>query len=128
MARKTPKVTDTRLTFFDEYKEADIFVLDIVTDWQNWQDWLEQEQHKNFRFISADNKSFSVFKEYRPSFGRSDMLIPLWYAQKRVMGTLRKKYLGSSENVTHRKLTETANYLNMSQGWWEKRKEKQKQG
>jgi hypothetical protein len=57
MARKTPTVTDTRLTFYDEYTDQDVFVCDIVSDWQAWQDWLNDEQHKSVRFVAADKTS-----------------------------------------------------------------------
>ena len=100
MAKKTPRVDDTKLTWFDEYTEQQVYVCDIISDWQVWLDWLDRE--KSFRFVAADGTNCSVIKEYRKFFGGPKK--PVWYAHKRLGGKLKRRYIGVSENCTYKTL------------------------
>ena len=120
MARKTPTVENNIYTLMDyEHEPPRVIVkLNIASskDWQYWQKFLEHE--KLFRFIYTNKQgfkfTFSARKEQRPSYGRKENLIEVWYAHKRIGGKLRKVYLGVSDNLTQQKLQETA--LKINQG------------
>ncbi len=108
MAKKTPVISNTKLSWYDPYEDMIVQWCDIVSDWQTWQDALEQE--KVFRFVGPDGASCSIRKELRPHFG-TDELRPIWYAHKRINGKLHKKYLGKNSSVTYQKLREATHYL-----------------
>ncbi len=106
MARKTPVVYDTRLTWFDPDRQHDVGLCDIVKDWSIWQEFLETESV--FRYVGIDGTNCSFRKEVRPHFGNKDDWRPVWYGHKRMDNKLRRQYVGKSENCTREKLKSVA--------------------
>ncbi len=105
MAKKTPTIRNKILTLWDYDLDNLIMEFDISlsSEWAYWQEFLNSETTKSFRFIGPDGTSCSVVKEKRRGRGKR-----FWYAHKRLDGKLRRKYLGLSENLTYRKLEAVA--------------------
>ena len=106
MARKTPIVKDSILTLWDFETDQSILELDISdpNEWEYWQQFLNDDLTKSFRFIAENGASYTAIKELRPHFNNKDDLRPIWYAHKRLAGKHRRKYLGKSERVTYSRL------------------------
>jgi hypothetical protein len=93
-----PILQDGLLTPWDY--ELDQKIGTIGLDEPYWLNWLQEEFTTSFRY-QAGPASFTAIKEIRR--GR-----PVWYAHKRLRGTLKRFYLGKSENLTPQKLADTA--------------------
>ena len=104
MAKRTPTVEETVLTGWDEYKDERFKILDIVEDWELWQDWLNSEVVKVFRYVGNDGTSCTMMQEMRRQFGDNRKMKPTWYAHKRLGGKLKRRYLGKPENLSYEKL------------------------
>jgi hypothetical protein len=97
-AYPTPSLQDGQLTLWDYDLHRKIDTISIDTPY--WLDWLQQPTTSSFRY-QAGNASFTAIKETRRNR-------PVWYAHKRLQGTLKRLYLGKTENLTAHKLADTA--------------------
>lgn len=98
----SPKVKDDILTLWD--RELDRKIESFHLSGPDWFDWLENPATKSFRYESPEGV-FTAVKERRSSHF-------VWYAHRRITGELKRIYLGKSENLTPKKLLETARKLN----------------
>ena len=115
MARTTPLVEDSILTYFDSETGKKITSIDISNpeEVKYWERFLRSENEKSFRYRHTTKGGFvltySAYKEKRKHpYGE----FYVWIAQKRVKGKLRKAYLGKNANLTVKKLRETARKIN----------------
>ena len=70
----------------------------IIVGSDRWFEWLTSSHH--FYFLNSVGK-FTARKEKRRN-------TEYWYAYRKVDGRLRKRYLGSSEQLTDKKLCDSA--------------------
>jgi hypothetical protein len=98
----SPKVKNDILTLWD--RELDRKIESFPLTGPDWFDWLENPATKSFRYESPQGV-FTAIKERRSGHF-------VWYAHRRITGELKRIYLGKSENLTPKKLLETARKLN----------------
>ena len=98
----SPEVKDNILTIWDH--ELDRKIEALTLGGSDWFDWLENPATKSFRYESPEGV-FTAIKERRSGHF-------VWYAHRRLTGALKRIYLGKSENLTVKKLLETAHKLN----------------
>ncbi|OBQ38544.1 MAG: hypothetical protein AN485_07505 [Anabaena sp. MDT14b] len=99
----TDKKLDNSANDQDENLETELGNL-VKIDSQAFQNWLEA--NNSFKFVAGVGGCHS----YR---ARKEALrgVNYWYAVKRVNGTLHKKFIGKSHEVTHSRLCEIANVI-----------------
>jgi|694.fasta_scaffold37836_8 hypothetical protein len=99
----TDKKLDNSANDQDDNLETELGNL-IKIDSQAFQDWLEA--NNSFKFVAG----FGGCHSYR---ARKEALrgVNYWYAVKRVNGTLHKKFIGKSHEVTHSRLCEIADVI-----------------
>lgn len=112
MAKRTPTIQDKIFTLWDYDLNRRIFSLDITgkTDWPSWLAWLNSETTRSVRFIARDGSSCTLIKEPRAYMTLTGERRRrwVWYAHKRLAGKLRRRYIGKSENLTHKRLKDVA--------------------
>ncbi len=115
MAKKTPLVEDTILTYFDSETGKKITSIDISDPDQvkYWKQFLSSENEKSFRYRHTTKGGFvltySAYKEKRKHrYGE----FYVWIAQKRINGKLVRVYLGKNANLTTKKLRKIARKIN----------------
>jgi uncharacterized phage infection (PIP) family protein YhgE len=83
----------------------------IDVDSPKWFEWLES--HHSFRFNAGNGgeNSYRARKELNKSQG-----VYYWYGVKKVDNKLHKKYIGKTNEVTHRRLIEVAEVIRQPSG------------
>ncbi|MFM6727065.1 MAG: hypothetical protein ACKPJF_21975 [Dolichospermum sp.] len=83
----------------------------IDVDSPKWFDWLESNHSFRFTAGNGGENSYRARKELNKS-----QEVYYWYAVKKVNNKLHKKYIGKTNEVTHRRLIEVAEVIRQPSG------------
>ena len=110
MAKRKLKPTVIDNIFELPGSDADIVIREDITTRLGEQAWLRflKSDERAFRYILTNKDGSKLtFTAWKENIGHGRV----WRAHRRVGGKLRRKYLGKAENLTAKKLRETAEYL-----------------
>lgn len=74
-----------------------------------WLDWLNNENHRSFRFENGLGMTCTLVKERRR--GSSGKFFEYWYAHKRINDRLRRVYIGKAERLSLARLEQATQQL-----------------